>query len=82
MVERIKGEKWEVFRDRYGDWGRDLVLWAGRCFAGLKLRELGAQAGRVDYSSVGMGIRRLESRARRDRNLRSAMKRLTRECAL
>jgi hypothetical protein len=29
-VERIKGEKWEGFRDRYGDWGRDVVLWAGR----------------------------------------------------
>ena len=22
MVERIKGERWEAFRDRYGDWGR------------------------------------------------------------
>ena len=28
MVARIKGEKWGKFRDCYGDWGRNLVLWA------------------------------------------------------
>jgi hypothetical protein len=26
VVEQIKGERWSAFRDRYGDWGRDLVL--------------------------------------------------------
>ena len=26
LIEGIKGEKWEAFRDRHGDSGRDLVL--------------------------------------------------------
>ena len=25
-VEQAKGERWEDFRGRHGDWGRDLVL--------------------------------------------------------
>jgi hypothetical protein len=35
------GSKGPEFRDRYGDWGRDLVLYLGRKDCGLKLRELG-----------------------------------------
>ena len=82
MVERIKGERWEAFRDRYGDWGRDLALWAGRCYGGLTLCELGARVEGVDYTAVAMGVRRVASRARRDRALRSAMKRIAKECAM
>ena len=48
MVERLKGEKWEDFRDRHGDWGRDLVWWAGRQYGRHSLRELGEWAGGVD----------------------------------
>jgi hypothetical protein len=80
-VERIKGEPWASFRDRHGDWGRDLVLWAGRHYGGLTLGALGKRAGGVDYSAVAMGISRLGARARRDRALASAMKRVAKECA-
>lgn len=68
-VERLKGEKWSVFRDRYGDWGRDLVLYLGREDCGLKLRELGEAAGGIDYGSVGSALNRLERRLERDKNL-------------
>jgi len=44
-VERVKGERWAVFRDRRGDWGRDLALAVARRSTGLTLRELGARAG-------------------------------------
>lgn len=82
IVERIKGEKWESFRDRYGDWGRNLVLWAGRLYGGLTLTELGQQANGVDYSAVAMGIRRVELLARNDRKLRAAMKQVAKQCAM
>ena len=81
-VERIKREDWEAFRDRYGDWGRDLALWAGRRYGGLSLRELGERAGGMDYTAVAMAIRRLARRARQVRALRLATKRLTAECAM
>src|SRR5436190_24260077 len=42
VVENLRGEPWERFRDRYGDWG--IVpypsLFRSRC--ALKLKELGA----------------------------------------
>jgi REP element-mobilizing transposase RayT len=45
VVEAVKGEKWEAFQDRHGDWGRDLaraVAWRG---CALTLAELGRRAG-------------------------------------
>jgi len=42
-VEKVKGEKWEQFRDRSGDWGRDMALLVARRQCGLTLRELAAK---------------------------------------
>jgi REP element-mobilizing transposase RayT len=60
-VEPVKQEKWTAFRDRYGDSGRDLVLYLGRRGCGLKLRELADYAG-MDYSAVSTAIRVFEKR--------------------
>ena len=59
-VEQIKGEGWSDFRDRYGDSGRDLVLYAGQRVCGMKLRELAAATGMKDYGAVSSAIRRFE----------------------
>ena len=63
VVEKIKGEKWRDFRDRYGDWGRDLTLYLGQRRCGMRLKELGERVGGLDYGSVSVSIRRLEQRA-------------------
>jgi len=65
VVEKVKGEKWEQFRDRYGDAGRDLVLWFGRRHGGLSLRELGELAGGLDCTSVSLAVKLFESRRAR-----------------
>ena len=80
LVERLKGERWEAFRERHGDWGRDLVLWAGRHYGGQTLRDLGVWAGGLDYTAVSNAIVRMESRAKTDRPLRRAMAHLRRQC--
>jgi hypothetical protein len=68
-VDRLKGEPWAGFRDRYGDWGRDLVLYLGRQDCGLKLRELGAAVGGIDYVSVGAAVKRFEQRLTSEKGL-------------
>jgi REP element-mobilizing transposase RayT len=73
-VERLKEEKWAVFRDRYGDWGRDLVLYLGRKDCGLKLRELGEAVGGLDYVSVGAAVKRFEQRLTREESLASQLR--------
>ena len=67
--------------NHYGDWGRDLALWGGSRFGGLTLGAMGKAAGGMDYSAVNMCIKRLEARARHDRALRSAMKRVASQCS-
>ncbi len=61
-VERVKGEPWDEFRDRYGDWGRDLALWVARRHSGLTLRALGEAVGGMDYSAVSEAVRHFQRR--------------------
>ena len=74
-VEALRGERWEQFRDRYGDWGRDLALYLGRTRCGLKLKELGALAGGIDYVSVSSAVRRFRARLKRDQRCRKLVAR-------
>ena len=69
-VEALRGEPWEKFRDRYGDWGRDLALYLGRTRCGLKLKELGTLAGGIDYVSVSSAVRRFGARLQSDKTCR------------
>ena len=68
-VEQIKGERWEDFAPRHGDWGRDLALYLARRHGQLKLAELAALVGVRDYASVGMAVRRFQQRLERDKKL-------------
>jgi putative transposase len=67
VVAKAKGEAWERFCNRHGDWGRDMVLVLARRHSGLKLKELGTQAGGLDYSAVSEAIRRMERRIKAER---------------
>ncbi len=73
-VERVKGEPWEGFRDRYGDWGRDLALWVARRHCGLTLRALGEAAGGMDYSAVSEAVRHFQRRWLPRPEVRSALR--------
>jgi hypothetical protein len=69
-VEQIKREPWESFRERHGDWGRDLVLYLARQRSGMTLAQLGTSAGGLDYRCVSYAIRRFAKRIKQDRKLR------------
>lgn len=73
-VETARGESWEQFAERHGDYGRDLVLCMARENTGLTLRELGEAAGGMDYAAVGEAVRRLRKRLKEDRSIRKAYK--------
>ena len=79
-VERIRAEKWEEFRERRGDRGRDLVLYVGRTVCGLKLAELAREAGLREYGTVAMAVKRYGANLRKDaraqKELRGVMKML------
>ncbi len=68
-VEQEKGALWEDFKDRHGDWGRDLIFWLARWTTGMTLSEIGKRGGGLDYATVGMAIRRFEIRCRREKSL-------------
>ena len=80
VVERFKHVAWDAFRDKRGDTGRDLVLWACRKYGGMSLREVGVKTGGIDYSAVAVAVLRLERRALKDRTLRKTMAYVADEC--
>ncbi len=60
VVERVKGERWETFKDRHGDDGRDLVLYLARRRSGRTLREIGEALGVGTYKTIDQAVRRFE----------------------
>ena len=75
-VERVKGGSWEQFRDCYGDWGRDLMLYVARRHCGIRLRELASAVGGLDYGSVAVAVQRFGKRLKEDRLLRQQYERV------
>ena len=68
-VADAKGEAWEKFCNRRGDWGRDVALCLGRRHCGLTLQELGQAAGGMRVEAVAMAVRRIEHQLLQDRAL-------------
>jgi hypothetical protein len=78
-VEMVKGEPWPQFRDRHGDWGRDVALWVGRRRGRLTLRELAELAGGLDYTTAGAAVSRTGRRLAHDAQLRKQVERIERQ---
>jgi hypothetical protein len=80
-VEADKGESWDQFRDRYGDWGRDAALWLARTLGRQKLADLAKQAGALHYATVAAAVNRVGRRLTKDpafaKNLRAIQQRLS-----
>jgi putative transposase len=66
VVEHLKEEPWEQFRNRHGDWGRDMVLYLARHHCGLVLKDLGERAGLINERSLTKAIHRFEVRLKKD----------------
>ena len=54
-IEDLKGERWEQFSQRHGDWGRDAALYPGRRHGRLSLAALGELSGGVNYVRAMFG---------------------------
>ena len=76
LVEHKRGEKWETFADRHGDWGRELVLYLARRRSGLTLQEIGAALGIEEYKTVGKAVQRFRAALATD----VAKRRMVKEC--
>jgi len=70
LVEQVKGEAFEEFRDRHGDWGLSMVFSLARKRSGLTLSQLGKQAGGMGYKTVFSRIKYLETRMKKEPALR------------
>ena len=80
MVEELKGERWPEFCGRRGDWGKGLALWGAKRFSGLTLAQIGQKAGGMNYTAVAMAVKRFESRASKNRELKYYQKCLVKKC--
>lgn len=81
-VSQLKGERWEDFVNRRGDWGRDLVLLAARQHTALTNRELGERVGGIDHSAVAQAVKRIQRRLRGNHPLRQMDRELSKHLSL
>jgi chromosomal replication initiation ATPase DnaA len=75
-VEQVRGESWEEFRDRHGDWGRDLVIMLARKRCGLPLAKIGEALGGLDYAAVAVASKRMQSKALKNKQVKAALQRV------
>ncbi len=71
-VEHVKGELWDDFVNRHGDWGRDMALYVGRLRCGLTLKELGAYTG-MKTPAVCQSTLRVKRRLEKDEKLKNEL---------
>ena len=64
-VEKVRKDRWQNFRDRHGDRGRDQALYLARRATPLSLSELAKAAGLNQHASVAMAIKRYENEVKR-----------------
>jgi REP element-mobilizing transposase RayT len=76
-VEELKGQRWKEFRERHNDCGRDLVFYLARRLGSVKLKELGAAAGGLDYAAVSIAVKRFERGLKAEKPLAQLLKRAT-----
>ena len=62
VIEKLKKESWREFRDRRGDEGRELAMYLGRQYCGLKLQELADQVESGSPMSVSAALKRFAQR--------------------
>ncbi len=70
-IERVRGETWNDFADRHGDWGRDVALYVLRMRGGLTLREAAQCVGIAHYQTASQALCRFGRRLRQDETLRA-----------
>lgn len=56
-----------------GDWAKPLLLWALRRYSGMTLKGIGETVGGMDYTAVAMAMKRFETRAEKEPDLRRRM---------
>jgi chromosomal replication initiation ATPase DnaA len=81
VVSRHRGENWEKYASRRGDWRRDMMLLLARKNTMMTKTELAARAGGIDDSAVAHAVRRLTTRIQESARLALALKILQKEIA-
>ena len=66
-MEKARGKKWKEMCGRYGEWGRDAVLYVAVRYGGYRLAEAITQVPGLKYSAAAQGITRFRQRLKRDR---------------
>ena len=64
-AEKIRGESWDKWAQRHGDWGRDGAIYVAVRHGGLRLREVARRVG-LKYQAAAQGVRRFGQAASDD----------------
>ena len=56
-AEKIKGEPWERWAERYGDWSRDATMYVATRYGGLRLAEVVQEMG-IRYQAAAQAVKR------------------------
>jgi hypothetical protein len=73
-VEKVRGERWEDFRDCHGNRGRDQALYLARRATPLSLSALAQAAGLNQHAGVAVAVKRYGRDAQQNPTERKLLK--------
>jgi REP element-mobilizing transposase RayT len=65
VAEKIRGEGWDKWAERHGDWGRDGAMYVGVRHGGLGLSEVARRVG-MKYQAAAQGLKRFGQALNKD----------------
>jgi hypothetical protein len=77
-VEKMRGEAWERWAERHGDWGRDKVRYVAVRPGGLRLAEVVRRLG-LKYQAAAQAVKRFAQRLADDPERQRFVAKLRRE---
>ena len=80
-AEKIKGEPWERWAERHGDWSRDGLMYLGTRHGGLRLAEVAPAAG-LKYQAAVQAVERFGRALADDPERRRFLAELKREMSI
>jgi hypothetical protein len=75
-ITEVWGQQWDALANSRGNGALPTAFFLGQRYAGLRLKEMGELAGRVEYPAVNAAIARFERRLKSDRDLQKKFKKV------
>ena len=81
-AEKVRGAKWDDWRERHGDWGRDAAMHVAVRHGGMRLAEVVRAVKGIRYQAAAQAVKRFATSLEKDAARRKFVMELQRQLSI